>query len=97
MPLAEAVRDGFDLLDTIEQSAQAAPSAPDLPAAAAALTPREREILQLVADGRTNQEIADALYISLRTVQTHVANILAKLDLTSRAAVAAYAVRHGLV
>jgi DNA-binding CsgD family transcriptional regulator len=66
-------------------------------AEAASLTLREREILRLLAEGRTNQAIADTLYISLRTVQTHVANILAKLGLSSRAAVAAYAVRHGLV
>jgi predicted ATPase/DNA-binding CsgD family transcriptional regulator len=97
MPLADAVREGSDLLALMEQDTPAPPPVSDLPAEAVSLTPREREILRLVADGRTNQEIADALYISLRTVQTHVANILAKLDLNSRAAVAAYAVRHGLV
>lgn len=60
------------------------------------LTPREIEIVRLIAQGRTNQEIADQLYISLRTVQTHVSNILPKLGLTSRSAVAAFAVRTGL-
>jgi predicted ATPase/DNA-binding NarL/FixJ family response regulator len=60
------------------------------------LTVRELEIVRLVAKGRTNQEIADELFISLRTAQTHVSNVLTKLGLNSRAAVAAYAVRHGL-
>jgi non-specific serine/threonine protein kinase len=63
----------------------------------AGLTPREHEILRLVAEGRSNQEIADTLHISLRTAQTHVANILNKLGLNSRTAVAAWAVRQGLV
>jgi NarL family two-component system response regulator LiaR len=61
------------------------------------LTARELEIARLVANGRSNQEIADELFISLRTVQTHVSNILSKLEVGSRAAVAAYAVRRGLV
>lgn len=60
------------------------------------LTPREIEIVRLLARGRTNQEMADDLFISLRTVQTHVSNILTKLKLTSRAAIAAFAVRSGL-
>jgi non-specific serine/threonine protein kinase len=96
MPLADAVREGNDLLAAMEQKVTAGSPDPP-PAATPSLTAREREVLRLVADGRTNQEIANALYISLRTVQTHVANILAKLRLNSRAAVAAYAVRHGLV
>jgi non-specific serine/threonine protein kinase len=70
------------------------------PAPAAAtpgdLTPREREILRLVAAGRSNPDIAAALSISPRTVSTHVTNILTKLGLDSRAAAAAYAARHGL-
>jgi non-specific serine/threonine protein kinase len=97
LPLEDAVDEAFHLLDELERDVVAAPPLVDLPAEAAALTPREREILRLVADGLTNQEIADAIHISLRTAQTHVANILAKLGLNSRAAVAAYAVRHGLV
>jgi NarL family two-component system response regulator LiaR len=52
--------------------------------------------VRLLAKGRTNQEMADELFISLRTVQTHVSNILTKLKLNSRAAVAAFAVRHGI-
>lgn len=61
------------------------------------LTDREREILILVAGGRANKEIARELGISERTVRTHVSNILAKLELTSRTQAALYAVREGMV
>jgi predicted ATPase/DNA-binding CsgD family transcriptional regulator len=60
------------------------------------LTPRELDVLKLVAQGKSNQEIADVLFISMRTAQTHVTNMLGKLALDSRAALAAYAVRHSL-
>jgi predicted ATPase/DNA-binding CsgD family transcriptional regulator len=65
--------------------------------AAAGLTPREEEVLRLLVQGRSDREIAEALFISHRTAQGHVANLLAKLGLESRTAAAAYAVRHGLV
>lgn len=61
------------------------------------LTDRELEVLHLLADGLTNREIADALYISLRTAATHVDHILTKLDVRSRTAAVAYAIRSGLV
>jgi DNA-binding NarL/FixJ family response regulator len=61
------------------------------------LTAREREVLRLVATGRTNREIAAELVISEHTVARHVQNMFAKLDLPSRAAATAYAYRHGLV
>ncbi|MEJ2734765.1 MAG: response regulator transcription factor [Anaerolineae bacterium] len=60
------------------------------------LTPREVEVLQLVAQGRSNQEIADQLVISETTVRTHVSNILSKLHLASRTQAALYALREGL-
>jgi DNA-binding CsgD family transcriptional regulator len=60
------------------------------------LTPRESEILTLLAEGRSNQAIADALFISPRTAKNHVAHILAKLGVGSRAAAVAYALRQGL-
>ncbi|MGZ4110259.1 MAG: response regulator [Actinomycetota bacterium] len=60
------------------------------------LTAREEEILRLVADGRTNRDMAAALSISEATVKFHMTNILAKLHLENRAQVVAYAHRHGL-
>ncbi|HXY17479.1 MAG TPA: LuxR C-terminal-related transcriptional regulator, partial [Gaiellaceae bacterium] len=60
------------------------------------LSARESEILQLVAEGLSNKQIASRLTLSEHTVHRHVANILAKLRLSSRAAAAAYAAKHGL-
>ncbi|MBP2017738.1 NarL family two-component system response regulator LiaR [Symbiobacterium terraclitae] len=62
-----------------------------------ALTPREREILGLIAQGRTNQEIADQLFITVKTVKTHITQILAKLGVDDRTQAAVYAHRNGLV
>ncbi|WP_322920407.1 helix-turn-helix transcriptional regulator [Nocardioides renjunii] len=61
------------------------------------LTPREREILALVAEGRSNGEIGKQLFISTKTVSVHVSNILAKLDAASRTEAAAVARRRGLL
>ncbi|WP_274556717.1 response regulator [Streptomyces spiramyceticus] len=60
------------------------------------LTEREREVLTLIADGRSNREIARALVLSEKTVKTHVSNILMKLDLSDRTQAALWAVRHGV-
>ena len=76
------------------------PEPPDLtppPASpVAVLSPRETEVLRLVAEGQTNQEIAATLFISPNTVTNHVTNILNKLGLDSRTAAAAWAIRQGL-
>jgi two-component system, NarL family, response regulator LiaR len=61
------------------------------------LTPRELEVLALLARGRANKAIALDLGVSERTVKTHVSNILGKLNLTDRTRAALYAVRHGIV
>src|SRR6185436_17409045 len=68
----------------------------DSPANPYHLTPREQEVLRLLVQGQSDREIADTLYISLRTAQTHVANLLAKLEVNNRAEAAARAVRQGL-
>jgi predicted ATPase/DNA-binding CsgD family transcriptional regulator len=60
------------------------------------LSPREMEVLRLMADGLTNQEIADSLFLSRRTVTSHATSILGKLGLSSRTAAVSYAIRHGL-
>jgi two-component system, NarL family, response regulator LiaR len=60
------------------------------------LTPRETEILQQIAMGKTNQQIADDLVVSERTVRTHVTNILAKLGLTNRTQAVIYALKEGI-
>ena len=61
------------------------------------LTRRELEVLRLVADGKSNKDIAGALCLSERTVERHLSNILRKLDVPSRAAATAHAYRHALV
>jgi DNA-binding CsgD family transcriptional regulator len=61
------------------------------------LTPREMEVLHLIAQGETDQRIADRLYLSRRTVSSHVSNILAKLDVPSRRAAVITAARIGLL
>jgi two-component system response regulator NreC len=61
------------------------------------LTDREREILALIAEGLSNQEIAQKLFISIKTVQTHRTHIMEKLDLHNRAQLVRYAIRKGLI
>ena len=65
--------------------------------APATLTEREREVLALLAEGRTNRQIAGQLYISEKTVSVHVSNILAKLGVGRRTEAAAIARRDGLL
>ena len=67
------------------------------PVAEPILSKREHEVLRLLVEGKTNQEIATALFISPHTVTNHVTSILSKLNLESRTAAATYALRHGLV
>jgi NarL family two-component system response regulator LiaR len=69
---------------------------PELPPTEDPLTEREVEVLKFVAQGLSNQEIADILVISERTVRTHVTNILSKLHLANRTQAALYALREGL-
>ncbi len=98
LPLAEAVAEAEAIF--AEEEAQAPggvvpPPASD-PVALSGLSPRELEVVRLIATGCSNQDIADALSISHRTASTHVRNILTKLGLDNRAAVASWATRHHL-
>lgn len=61
------------------------------------LTSREMEVLLLVAEGYSNQEIADQLFITLKTVKTHVSNILSKLEVDDRTQATIYAFKHQLI
>ena len=65
--------------------------------AGAELSPREGEVLELVAKGATNREIGETLFISENTVKTHLQNIMEKLHLANRSQAAAYAIQKGLV
>ena len=76
-----------------DQAPQPDSTMPDL---ADTLTPRERQVLALIAQGASNRAIADTLVIAERTAEIHVSNILGKLGVTSRTQAAAYAVAHGL-
>ncbi|MEU4098069.1 response regulator transcription factor [Streptomyces sp. NPDC026673] len=67
------------------------------PLPARAITDREEEILKLVAEGHTSQEIADLLFISIKTVERHRANLLQKLGLRDRLELTRYAIRAGLI
>ena len=89
--IAEARRIGEAAASAPDRAENAAASASDI------LTPRERDVLRLLVEGRTDREIAAALFISHRTVMRHVSGILAKLGADNRTAASNLAVRRGLV
>jgi DNA-binding NarL/FixJ family response regulator len=84
------------LLANTTDSEEMATGADTLPASAIRLTPREREVTCLLAEGLANKEIASILKMAIRTVETHRANIMSKLGLHSAAALVSYALREGI-
>ena len=95
LTLSEVVAEVAALADAFPNPAASAP--PPSPAEAAGLSRREQEVLRLLAAGKSNPEIADALFIGRGTVKTHVGNLLTKLGAASRTEVAAIAHRRGLL
>ena len=91
LPMAMAITEALAVADEVNQ-----PVPPDVPNRSG-LTRREAEVLRLLAEGRSDREIAEELYISPKTVGTHVSNLLGKLGVPSRAAAVAHVHRHGLV
>jgi NarL family two-component system response regulator LiaR len=96
--LAQAIRDAHEGRPTIASAAaQVLVQATMQPAPVGAdLTPRERQVLALLAEGRTNKQIAEALTVSSGTVRLHVSNILSKLGVSNRTEAARLALQHNL-
>jgi DNA-binding CsgD family transcriptional regulator len=94
IPPDDAVEEGRAVLAELLESLKTKESIAS--PVAGGLTPRERDVLLLVVAGRSNPEIADALFLSRRTVTTHLTRIFTKLGVQSRAEAAVHAVRHGL-
>jgi ATP/maltotriose-dependent transcriptional regulator MalT len=109
--LGQALRDTGDESDAVESFTAAAALFDEIgahldarllvgdhtPALPSGLTPREAEVLRLVAAGMTNNEIASSLHLSIKTVSRHISNIFTKIGVTSRTAATVYAFEHGLV
>jgi DNA-binding CsgD family transcriptional regulator len=95
IPLEHAVAEGRAVLAGLLEGLVA--KEPIVSPAAGGLTPRERDVLRLVVAGRSNPEIAEALFLSRRTVTTHLTRIFAKLGVQGRAEAAVHAVRFSLI
>jgi len=89
---SSALSEGFDLAEVLYQAKRA-----DQRSGVDALTPREREVLQLIAEGYTNQGIAQELFISVKTVEAHKSHIMAKLHARNRTDLIRYALRKNIV
>jgi DNA-binding NarL/FixJ family response regulator len=93
---ADAAAEALALAAELAEDDRAAPPQPASPAAALGLTPRETEVLRLLAEGLSDREIAEALSISERTAGNHVQHAMAKIGVESRTAAAVFAVRNNL-
>jgi DNA-binding NarL/FixJ family response regulator len=95
LDLADAVHRIADGRNVIDPALHAPPGAD--PGPAAKITPRERQVLQLIVEGRSNKEIAALLGLSVNTVSVHRANIMGELGIHNTAELVVYAIRNGLV
>lgn len=93
----EAPISGLTAARILDEFARLAQKETWVPSSGESLTLREKEVLQLVAQGATNKEIASQLFIAENTVKNHLRNILTKLHLQNRVQAAAYALREGLI
>jgi two-component system response regulator NreC len=91
MYFSSALSDGFDLAEVLYQARRGSTRE-----SGDTLTGREREVLQLIAEGHTNQQIANALVISVKTVEAHKSHIMAKLHARNRSDLIRYAIRKGI-
>lgn len=85
------------LVDSLAESMAITPVTNPAPIDTHGLSPRELDVLRLVAAGHSNREIATTLFISVPTVKRHITNIFGKLDLPSRTAATAWAHTHGVL
>jgi NarL family two-component system response regulator LiaR len=97
--LAKAIRDAVSGRSTLSPEAARVLIQATRPAKlpAGELTEREMEVLRLVVQGKSNQQIADAMVVTVATIKAHISNILSKLQLASRAEAIAYAIKHKIV
>lgn len=101
--IADGVRDPLPAQDAIDRACGR--GEPSMPISAGRpadgpvelLTPREREVLDLIAAGHSNRQIAEILYLSPRTIERHIANLYLKLDVHTKAEATAWAVIHRLI
>jgi DNA-binding NarL/FixJ family response regulator len=95
--LAGTVQPVLDFLETLPATAPEQNEMPGATWKSGQLSPRELEVLRLLAGGKSSREIGDDLTLSVRTVERHIANIYLKTETHGRAQITAYAMRHGLV
>lgn len=95
--VSRLIIEGFIHREDNEQNKQKKPDNPHPPAGMPQLTKREVEVLQYIAQGYTNRKIAEQLYLSIRTINTHRTNLMQKLDLHDTARLVRYAIEHGFV